>query len=210
MQCNYCGTELKENAGFCTKCGKAVENDRDKISVPKRNISNADFGKDTMLKTQVSILVRKESAYSAFRWKVFGHVFLWFLYIFSKKTSNVNILIDKDSENPKYMELEPQKEPYIIDLKPGYHEIIFEDGNADSKGQAGELMRISAGIAAGGFVSGMLGSGGVDTFCNFMDATAGKTIRNGFAAFTLQKGDVYELICRPTAKGVVKLWERKK
>lgn len=208
MKCNYCGTELGNNVKFCAKCGKPVVKNETPIR-PTNVSASTDFGEKTLIKTQVSILVRKESLYSELRWKLIGHPFLWFLYIF-EKPSGVNIWIDKGSENERYMELKQQKEPYMIELESGYHEIVFADSNADSKGSAGAVTRVMAGAAAGLVVHELAGIGGADTFCNIMDATAGSTIRDGFASFTLQSGDVYELICRPTRKGGVKLWERKK
>lgn len=209
MKCNYCGTELSDDVRFCAKCGKAVVGTKNEKTIqPTQARSNMNFGDGTLMKTQISILVRKESFYSRIKWKLFGHPFLWFLYIF-KGPSGVNIWIDKGSQNERYMELEQRKKPHMIELEPGYHEIVFEDENAGSKGAAGFMWRLTAGIALGAGVSGMGGSG-IDTFCNIMDATAGSTIRDGFAGFTLQSGDVYELICRPTRKGGVQLWERKK
>lgn len=207
MKCNYCEAELDNNVTFCGKCGKPVV--KHEVPIQSANVSaNANFGNGTLMKTQVSILVRKESLYSRIKWKLFGHPFLWFLYIF-RKPSGVNIWIDKGSENERYMELEQQNKPHMIELEPGYHEIVFEDENVASKGTAGFMWRLTAGIALGAGMSGMGGSG-MDTFCNIMDATSGSTIRDGFAGFTLQSGDVYELICRPTRKGGVQLWECKK
>ena len=149
MKCNYCGMELRDDVRFCSKCGKEVTGSNNAIPIQATQArSNTNFGEGTLMKTQVSILVRKESLYSTIKWKLFGHPFLWFLYIF-KEPSGVNIWIDKGSENERYMELEQRSKPHMIDLEPGYHEIVFEDENAGSKGAAGFVWRLTAGLVLG-------------------------------------------------------------
>lgn len=135
-------------------------------------------------KTQMSITVKKESFYSQLKWKVFGHPFLWIFYIF-KKSKGISAYVDKGSGNERYYEMEPNNEPYIFDLEPGYHEILFEDENADSKTNVGIFYRFITAIAIGSFVSGA-GESGMGTVASIMASQNGKIrIDDGIVTFTI-------------------------
>jgi len=156
------------------------------------------------VKTQISITVQKESFYSQLKWKVFGHPFLWIFYIF-RKSKGVSVCIDKGSEKERHYALEPNNNPYFFDLEPGYHEILFEDDNANSKENAGKLYKMGAAMGVGAAVSGAGGSG-LETFSSIMSSQSGKTkIDDGIVTFTLQEGDILELSCKATRKGSVKI-----
>lgn len=84
--------------------------------------------------------------------------FLWIFYIF-KKSKGVSVCIDKGSEKERHTALEPNNNPYFFDLEPRYHELLFEDENANSKANAGKLYKMGAAMGVDVAVSGARGSG---------------------------------------------------
>ena len=71
----------------------------------------------------VKSCVKNESFFSRM------YSFLWFINIFKKMS--VAVIIDGDTENPHI--LQARKEPYLLDITPGQHEILFTDPRAASK-----------------------------------------------------------------------------
>lgn len=69
------------------------------------------------MKTQVSIYVKNASIFSRL-WS-----FLWFINIFKKMSVNAYI----DSKDTPPQRLKARSEPYLIDLAPGSHTIVFAD-----------------------------------------------------------------------------------
>lgn len=145
------------------------------------------------MQTQVSILVKNESIVSRF------FSFLWFINIFKKMPVDVYI----DSENNKQT-LKARREPYVFDLEPGQHIIVFADPRAKSKAAfgavTGALLGGTFNMAAGGSFFG----GAADAY------SFDGTVRNGCIDFTLQEGDLLKLSAKPKRNGSVKVKKLKK
>lgn len=141
------------------------------------------------MQTQLSITVKNEF----FLYKIF--TLSGFVQTFRK--SRVNLWIDGQKQV-----LEASKEPYVFDLAPGKHEIIFSDYLEKAKGRYWKVifgfvffaMFLAAGgrEAAGG---AMLGSktGEISKKANVMD-------------ITLNEGDMLNLVCQTKIGSKVKVW----
>lgn len=142
------------------------------------------------MKTQISILVKNESLVSRF------FSFLWFINIFKKMS--VNVWIDDDKVPAKV--LKANKEPYLFDVEPGYHQILVTDPRAKSKqamrAVTGAFVGGSFGLAAGDGLGGM--AAGADLF-------SGSTIRDGVVECELKEGDVLKISVKPKNNGNVKI-----
>lgn len=143
------------------------------------------------MKTQISILVKNESLLSRFM------SFLWFINIF--KRMPVNVWIDDGEAAPTV--LKASKTPYLIDVEPGYHQILFTDPRAKNKqafgAVTGAFVGGAFGLAAG---DGLFGAAaGADAFAG------GSTVRDNVVECTLNEGDVLKLSAKPKRNGSVKV-----
>lgn len=142
------------------------------------------------MKTQVSILIKNESLFSR-AWTLW-----WFINIFKKMPMDVYI----DSENNKQT-LIASDEPYLIDLEPGEHEILFVDPKAKQKKFNSALVGATFGFAAAGVTGGSVLAG---TSMGYNAAYDG-TVRNGAVRFTLNEGDTLKLQAQAKHNGSVKV-----
>lgn len=156
------------------------------------------------VKTQISITVQKESFYSQLKWKVFRHPFLWIFYIF-KKSKEMSVCIDKGSEKERHYALEPNNNPYFLDLEPGYHEILFEDPNAVDKANAGKVFKLGVALGLGAFTAGAGGSGLEAASAVMSSQSAKLRVGDGIIAFTIQEEEILKVSCKATRKGSVKI-----
>lgn len=141
---------------------------------------------------QVSITVKNASVFSRF-W-----TFLWFINIF--RQMSVDAYIDNPKAKPQ--RLKARKEPYLIDLTPGAHMIVFVDPTAGEK----RLNRYLSGAFAG-FGLGMVGGlqTAVDAGSSLGDVFAGKHAQDSIAQFSLQEGEVVKLQVQPKMNGSVNI-----
>lgn len=141
------------------------------------------------MNTQISILVKNESFVSRLFSTTFG--------IFRKMP--VDIVIDDPNAAPQ--RLKASKEPYLIDLAPGNHQILFTDPRAKKKARSkaivGAMMGAAAGAAYGGSIFGGAAAGA--------DAFSGASAKDGVLSFSLQEGDVLKVSAQPKRNGSVKV-----
>ena len=142
------------------------------------------------MKTQVSILVKNESLFSR------AMTLLWFINIFKKMPVDVYI----DSEDNKQT-LKPSKEPYLIDLEPGQHEILFADPKAKQKAVSQALTGAILGASMAGAGGGSMLGGAAMGYDSAYDGT----VRNGVVRFTLNEGDTLKLRVKNKRNGSVKV-----
>lgn len=138
------------------------------------------------MKTQVSVTVKNESFLSRM------YSFLWFINIFKKMS--VAVIIDGDTEHPHI--LQARKEPYLLDVTPGQHEILFTDPRAASKSAYKKFANLTYGVI-GSIATG--GAIGVDDF------SSGETVRDNYIQCTLNEGDVLRVSAKPKHNGSVKV-----
>ena len=141
---------------------------------------------------QISITVKNASIFYRF------YTFLWFINIFRKMSVDAYI----DSPNAKPQRLKARKEPYLIDLAPGAHMIVFADPTAGEK----RLNRYLSGAFAGfslGLVGGMQSA--FDLGSSMGDAFAGNRAQDNTAQFFLQEGEVVKLQVQPKMNGSVNI-----
>lgn len=148
------------------------------------------------MKTQISILVKKEAFFAA------GFTIhpIW------DKSPRSFVKVWIDSENSEPLELVPRKEPYLIDVEPGVHELLFKDGK--KKVSFGKMAKVGLSIGLGAFALGMGGSFGsaIDTATSVALGSSGKKIKDNYAAFELKEGDVFKLSCQvKNTSGTVKI-----
>lgn len=139
------------------------------------------------MKTQLSILVKNESLFSRF------YSFLWFINIFKKMS--VVVCIDGDQANAKT--LKASKEPYLIDVTPGQHQILITDPRAGNK----QAFKAFSGAVVGSIFS--IATDGVIDSSDF--ASEGSTIRDGVVQCVLNEGDVLRISAKPKHNGSVKV-----
>ena len=142
------------------------------------------------MQTQISILVKNEALLSRFM------SFLWFINIFKKMS--VNVWIDDDNVPPTV--LKARKEPYLIDVEPGYHAILVTDPRAKSK----QAMRAVTGAFIGGSF-GLAGGEGLDGAAAGAELFSGSTVRDGVVECDLKDGDVLKISVKPKNNGSVKI-----
>ncbi|MCD7818152.1 MAG: hypothetical protein LUH07_03770 [Lachnospiraceae bacterium] len=142
------------------------------------------------MKTQVSVLVKNESIVSRF------FTFLWFVNIFKKMPVDMHI----DTE-ANVQRLKASSQPYLIDVEPGSHQILFTDPRAKTKATfsavTGAVVGAAFSAGAGGSVLGGAALGA--------DAVSDNTVRNGVVSCHLNEGDVLELMVKPKRNGSVKV-----
>lgn len=142
------------------------------------------------MKTQVSILVKNESLTSRF------FSFLWFINIFKKMSVEVYL----DTMDNKRV-LKASKEPYLIDVEPGEHELLFADPRAGSKaafkGVTGAIFGASIAGASGGSMIGGAAMG--------YDDASGDSVKDNIVSCMLKEGDVLRISAKPKHNGSVKV-----
>lgn len=139
------------------------------------------------MKTQISILVKNESLLSRF------YSFLWFINIFKKMS--VAVCIDGDEANVQV--LKARKEPYLIDVTPGYHELVISDPRAGNK----QAFKAFTGLVVGGISA--IATDGALGVSDFTDS--GSTVRDGFVQCNLVEGDLLRISAKPKHNGSVKV-----
>ena len=143
------------------------------------------------MKTQVSIYVKNASILSRL-WS-----FLWFINIFKKMS--VDAYIDTKDTPPQ--RLKARSEPYLIDLAPGSHAIVFVDPKAGEK----KLARWFTGAFLG-FSGGLVGSmdDALAAGSAWGNAFAGNQAHDNAVQFSLREGEVLKIQVQPKLNGSVK------
>ena len=139
------------------------------------------------MKTQISILVKKETLMSRMQ------SFFWFITIFQK--TGVQVCVDGDTANT--MLLPARKEPYLIDVTPGHHEVTFVDPRAGGKQAYGKFTNLFLGFIFSVSTDGAINASDFDN--------GGSTVRDGYLECNLVEGDVLRVSARGTRKGGVKI-----
>jgi hypothetical protein len=142
------------------------------------------------MQTQVSIQVKNESIVSRF------FSIMWFINIFKKMSVDAHI----DSEG-NVQTLKASKEPYLIDLEPGAHQILFTDPRAAGK----KAFKAVTGAFMGAAVGGAFGGSMLEGAAWGADGASGGAVKNGIVSFTLRDGDVLRLSAKPKHNGSVKV-----
>ena len=138
------------------------------------------------MSAKLSILVKDETLFSKM------HSFAWIINIFKK--SSVAVCIDGDEANA--MMLKASKEPYVIDLNPGYHQIVIADPKAKKK----KSYNAVSNLMMGGIFS--IATGGAIGATDFMGSSA---IKDGVVQCNLNEGDLLSISARPKSNGNVKV-----
>lgn len=142
------------------------------------------------MKTQLSVLVKNESIVSRF------FSLMWIINIFKKMP--VDMYIDSETNVQR---LKSSSTPYLIDMEPGQHEILFKDPRAGGKAlfnaAVGATLGAAVGAAGGGSFLGGAAIGG--------SAAMDNTVRNGVLSCTLNDGDVLCISAQPKRNGSVKV-----
>ena len=138
------------------------------------------------MSAKLSILVKDETLFSKM------HSFAWIINIFKK--SSVAVCIDGDEANA--MMLKASKEPYVIDLTPGSHQIVI----ADPKTKKKKSYNAVSNLMMGGIFS--IATGGAIGATDFMGSSA---IKDGVVQCNLNEGDLLSISARPKSNGNVKV-----
>ena len=142
------------------------------------------------MKTQISILVKNESLLSRFM------SFLWFINIFKKMS--VNVWIDDDSGKPHV--LTAREKPYVVNVAPGHHDLLFTDPRAKSK----QAFKMATGAFAG-FAFGLGAGAGMAGAAAGADLFSGAQIRDGVVSCNLNEGDRLNIMVKPKHNGSIKI-----
>ena len=146
------------------------------------------------MKTQISIQVNNEN------WLSRCNSLLGFFGIFQKAKVDVYV----DNTNVKPLVLKARKEPYVLDIEPGEHVLVF-----GTKGRAGYDKFIAGSVGA---MIGM-GSGNLSTTIaaaqgasDFAAAFQGhNTVKDNQLICTLREGDLLKISIQPKRNGIVKI-----
>lgn len=145
------------------------------------------------MKTQISIQVKNENIISRMQSSTL-------LSLFKKRT--VKVYVDGATEA---LELKARKEPYVLDMEPGQHLLLFE---AKARKNYGAMMM------AGAFGAGLgLGGGGMYEAASFakgaMDIVSAvdgsNRVKDNQLQCTLREGDILKVCIQPKRNGVVKV-----
>ncbi len=143
------------------------------------------------MQTQISIKVKNENVISRCMsiWMSLG------LFVKAKVKMYV------DSENATPIVLKARKEPYVIDITPGNHVIVF---TAKNRSKTDKLI----GNAVGG-IFGMAGGSatfGASVGGDFASAiTGGNRIQDNRVDCYLKEGDILKIQIKPKRNGAVKI-----
>ena len=138
------------------------------------------------MSAQLSVLIKDESLFSKM------HSFAWIVNIFKK--SSVLVCIDGDEANA--MLLKANKQPYEIELTPGYHQILIADPKAGKK----KSYNAVSNFMMGGIFS--IATGGAIGATDFMGDS---TIKDGVVQCNLNDGDVLSVSAKPKSNGNIKV-----
>jgi hypothetical protein len=139
------------------------------------------------MKTQISIQVKNASIFAR-------------PIIFSK--AKVNMFIDSADAQP--VVLKSRKEPYMVDVTPGEHTVVFTDASAKFKGAIDKM--IGAAFGAGlGLGSGAFGGVfGAKEGADIMSAVTGTgRVHNNQLQCVLKEGDTLKVKVQPKRSGKV-------
>lgn len=146
------------------------------------------------MKTQISIQVNNEN------WLSRCMSIYMTLGLFVKAKVKVYV----DSANVEPLVLKARKEPYVLDLEPGEHMLVFE-----TKGKAGADKFFAGAVGAMvGMGSGNLGTtmAAAQGASDFVTAFQGhNTVKDNQLVCTLREGDVLKISIKPKRNGVVKI-----
>ncbi len=140
------------------------------------------------MKTQVSVLVKDT--------------------IFNRPTTfqkpSVKAYIDTtDTENAaNALTLKANKEPYLIDVQPGVHVMLFEDAHA---GWKTALRKMTLGAAGFGLGLGASFDAGASLAGEFASLVGKPNVKDNAVQFALEEGQTLRLMVTPTSSGKVKI-----
>lgn len=149
------------------------------------------------MKTQLSVLVKKESLYSRMVGK-------WQLGPFSFFGARpVEIILDGEVHSVK-----PSASPYVFDLTPGTHTVRFHDPKQENKRAFSRFNAAFQGTVWGFAIGGA--TGGSASLGALLGGNVGKSMQgtiheDGTLEVTVGDGDLLKLQCKNTRKGVVKV-----
>ena len=145
------------------------------------------------MKTQVSILVEKESLLS----RGISTGFSPIIALAKRKDANkINILLD-DQE----LTLAASNEPYVFDVEPGEHALLAADFNGGKK----KISRAAGRAAGRAFLAAISGESVLGAIADSMEKSADRMSNDEAdgGTFTLEEGETAHFVCKPTAKGTV-------
>ena len=149
------------------------------------------------MKTQLSVIVKKESLYS----RMIGKWTWGPLSFFGSRPMELYL-------DGKVYSMNPSGKAYEYDLAPGTHMIRFHDPKQDQK-RAFSRFNASFQGAVWGFAAAGA-TGGSTLLGAILGEKVGSSMRgavheDGTLEVTMQDGDVLKLECRSNSKGVVKV-----
>lgn len=131
------------------------------------------------MKTQISIQVKNASIFSR-------------TFIFSK--AKVNVFID--DANAKPIVLKARTAPYMVDVAPGEHTVVFTDPSAKFKGTIDKMMGAAFGLAGGAI--------GAKAGADIVSAITGTgRVQDNQLQCSLREGDVLKVMVQPKRSGKV-------
>jgi hypothetical protein len=140
------------------------------------------------MKTQISIQVKNASIFAR-------------PIIFSK--AKVNMFIDSADAQP--VVLKSRTEPYMVDVTPGEHTVVFTDASAKFKGAIDKMIgaAFGAGLGLGG--GGAFGGAfGAKEGAGIMSAITGTgRVHNNQLQCVLKEGDTLKVKVQPKRSGKV-------
>lgn len=146
------------------------------------------------MKTQISIQVNNENWLS----RCMSIYMSFGLFVKAK----VKVYID--SANVKPLVLKARKEPYILDLEPGEHMLVFEaKGKADADKFFAGAVGAMIGMGSGNLGTTIAAAQGASDFANAFQGH--NTVKDNQLVCTLHEGDMLKISIQPKRNGVVKI-----
>lgn len=105
-----------------------------------------------------------------------------------------------DDPNAQPTRMKARKEPYVIDVEPGGHAMLFTDPRAGGKAAFKAVTGAFLGAAVAGAGGGSMLSGAV------IGAGTGKSdLKHGYLEFNVNEGDILKISVKPLRNGNVKI-----
>ena len=144
------------------------------------------------MQTQISLLVKGDSLGSMAKTA----------FSVRKIIERAGVIVEVDGYP---FQLKASKEPYLMDVDPGPHEITAKDLREDLKKSSGRTFKMGMGMALGGMTGGVGGMlrGMADGF--EASEREERNTEENHLKFSLQEGDIIRLELVADAKGVVKI-----
>ena len=149
------------------------------------------------MKAQLSITVRGDLLMK------YTSLPIWFL----SKKPYIGLFIDQKPQkrSKDCIKLKLKKEPYIVEIEPGEHELYFTDSNSGNRRLISTTIKATIGIAFDCFFAGATGEFDGTGLSSAMNTIGKYEIQDNYIHLNLNEGELFKISVKPGKKGKIKI-----